>query len=75
MNTRKKSLKNRFETLHLKDRINYGYKAVIYFMLVSGIISMIVIGILFANMYNYVGKVNAADTSVKICRINVNAAA
>ena len=75
MNTQKKSLKSRFETLHLKDRINYGYKAVIYFMLVSGIISMIVIGILFANMYNYVGKVNAADTSVKICRINVNAAA
>ena len=36
---------------------------------------MIVIGILFANMYNYVGKVNAADTSVKICRINVTAAA
>ena len=36
---------------------------------------MIVIGILFANMFNYVKKVNVADTAVKICRIDVNAAA
>ena len=44
-------------------------------MLTSGLISMIVIGILFANMFNYVKKVNVADTAVKICRIDVNAAA
>ena len=61
--------------MHLQERINYGYKAVIAMTLVSGLLSMLVIGALFANMHNYVEKVNAADTAVKLCRINVNAAA
>ena len=41
----------------------------------SGLLSIVVIGVLFAYMMNYVYRVNAADQAVKICRINVNAAA
>ncbi len=61
--------------MHLKERISYGYKKVIKMMLISGVLSVLVIGILFANMMRYVEKVQRADTAVKICRINVNSAA
>ena len=44
-------------------------------MLVSGLFSIVVIGMLFANMMHYVQNVIVADQAVKICRINVNAAA
>lgn len=72
----KKGLRNtNLENMHLPDRINYGYKAVIKMMLVSGLLSILVIGVLFVNMNNYVNKVNAADIAVKHCRINVNSAA
>ena len=47
----------------------------IIMMLVSGLLSIAVIVVLFANMMNYVYRVNAADQAVKICRMNVNAAA
>lgn len=44
-------------------------------MLISGLLSVVIIGVLFANMMHYVENVNVADQAVKICRINVNAAA
>lgn len=68
-------MKKKLEDMHLKERINYGYKKVIIMMLVSGLFSIIVIGVLFANMYHYVENVAAADQAVKMCRVNVNAAA
>lgn len=68
-------MKKKLEDMHLKERINYGYKKVIIMMLVSGLFSIIVIGVLFANMYHYVENVAAADQAVKTCRVNVNAAA
>lgn len=61
--------------MQLQERINYGYRVVIMMMLLSGLVSMIVIGVLFANMSHYVSKVNAADNAVKMCRIDVNIAA
>lgn len=61
--------------MQLKERINYGYKKVIIMMLISGILSVAIIGVLFANMMRYVEKVQRADTAVKICRVDVNAAA
>ena len=64
MLSKKSTMKEKLEKMHLQERINYGYKAVIAMMLVSGLLSMVVIGVLFANMYNYVEKVNAADTAV-----------
>lgn len=67
--------KKKLEDMHLKERINYGYKKVIIMMLISGLFSIIVIGVLFANMYHYVENVAAADQAVKMCRVNVNVAA
>lgn len=69
------SMKKKLENMHLKERIDYGYRKVITMMLISGLISVVIIGVLFANMMHYVEDVNAADQAVKICRINVNAAA
>ncbi len=68
-------MKKKLEDMHLKERINYGYKKVIIMMLISGLFSIIVTGVLFANMYHYVENVAAADQAVKICRVNVNVAA
>lgn len=75
MATKKNIKKKKLENLHLKERINYGYRKVIIMMLVSGLLSIVVIGILFSNMKHYVQNVTVADQAVKICRINVNAAA
>lgn len=69
------SMKKKLENMHLKERIDYGYRKVITMMLSSGLLSVVIIGVLFANMMHYVEDVNAADQAVKICRINVNAAA
>ena len=68
-------MKKKLEDMHLQERINYGYRKVIIMMLVSGLFSIIVIGVLFSNMFNYVENVSAADQAVKMCRVNVNAAA
>ena len=68
-------MKTKLENMHLKERISYGYRKVIIMMLVSGLLSIVVIGVLFANMMHYVEDVNAADQAVKICRMDVNAAA
>lgn len=68
-------MKKKLENMHLKERIDYGYRKVITMMLSSGLLSVVIIGILFANMMHYVENVNVADQAVKICRINVNAAA
>ena len=68
-------MKKKLEDMHLQERINYGYRKVIIMMLVSGLFSIIVIGVLFANMYHYVENVSAADQAVKMCRVNVNSAA
>ena len=69
------SMKKKLENMHLKERIDYGYRKVITMILISDLLSVVIIGVLFANMMHYVEDVNAADQAVKICRINVNAAA
>ena len=75
MESEKNTMKTKLENMHLKERISYGYRKVIIMMLVSGLLSIAVIVVLFANMMNYVYRVNAADQAVKICRMDVNAAA
>ena len=75
MSSQKNTMKKKLENMLLQERINYGYRKVIKMMLISGLFSILVIGVLFANMARYVEKVTAADQAVKICRINVNAAA
>ena len=75
MMSQESMMKKKLENMHLKERIDYGYRKVITMMLISGLLSVVIIGVLFANMMHYVEDVNAADQAVKICRINVNAAA
>lgn len=75
MMSQESMMKKKLENMHLKERIDYGYRKVIAMMLISGLLSVVIIGILFANMMHYVENVNVADQAVKICRINVNAAA
>ena len=69
MPSKKNMMKKNLENLHLEERINYGYRKVIIMMLVSGLFSIVVIGM------HYVQNVTVADRAVKTCRINVNAAA
>jgi len=68
-------VKKKLENMHLQERINYGYRKVIIMMLISGLVSIIVIGALFSNMLYYINNVTVADQAVKNCRKNVNAAA
>ena len=75
MMSQESMMKKKLEYMHLKERIDYGYRKVITMMLISGLLSVVIIGVLFANMMHYVENVNVADQAVKICRINVNAAA
>ena len=75
MISQESTTKKKLENMHLKERIDYGYRKVITMMLISGLLSVVIIGVLFANMMHYVENVNVADQAVKICRINVNAAA
>ena len=75
MSSQNGMMKKKLENMHLQERINYGYKKVIIMMLVSGLVSIIVIGALFSNMLYYINNVTVADQAVKNCRKNVNAAA
>ena len=75
MLSQKNMKKTKLGNMRLQERINYGYRKVILMMLISGLLSIVVIGVLFANMLHYINNVTVADQSVKICRINVNAAA
>ena len=75
MSSQKSMMKKKLENMHLHERINYGYRKVIIMMLVSGLVSIIVIGALFSNMLYYINNVTVADQAVKNCRKNVNAAA
>lgn len=75
MSSQKSMMKKKLENMHLQERINYGYRKVIIMMLVSGLVSIIVIGALFSNMLYYINNVTVADQAVKNCRMNVNAAA
>ena len=75
MMSQESMMKKKLENMHLKERIDYGYRKVITMMLISGLLSVVIMGVLFAYMMHYVENVNVADQAVKICRINVNAAA
>lgn len=75
MSSQKSMVKKKLENMHLQERINYGYRKVIIMMLISGLVSIIVIGALFHNMLYYINNVTVADQAVKNCRKNVNAAA
>ena len=68
-------MKKKLEKMQLKESLIYGYGRVILRMIVSGVLSLIVIGLLMGNMLRYVENVERADVAVKTCRIDVNSAA
>ena len=70
-----KFVKKKIESMQLRERIKYGYKKVIILMIISGLLSIIAIGLLLTSVINYVGIINASDIAVKMCRVDVNAAA
>ena len=61
MSSQKDKMKKELENMHLQERINYGYRKVIIMMLISGLLSIVVIGVLFANMVHYIEDVTVAD--------------
>lgn len=70
-----KFVKKKIESMQLRERIKYGYKKVIILMIISGLLSIIAVGMLLSSVINYVGIINASDIAVKMCRVDVNAAA
>lgn len=65
----------KFDSMKMKQKLNFGYAVVIGLMIVSGIVSIIGMAFLFGNMNSYVNGAQRADTAVKICRLNINIAA
>ena len=45
MSSKKGAMKKKLENMHLGERINYGYRMVITMMLISGLLSIAVIGV------------------------------
>lgn len=68
-------MKEKMEKMQLKKRLAHGYNLVIRIMLVVSVLSLVAILTLFWNMRRYVQNVASTDTAVKICQININAAA
>ena len=54
MLSQKNMTKKKLENMHLQERIDHGYRTVIRMMLISGLFSIVVIGILFANMQHHI---------------------
>lgn len=66
---------NKLKKMNLKKRLNFGYRLVVILMIISGLLSIVSLANLYLNLTDYVNGAQRADTAVKICRINVNAAA
>jgi len=69
------SMLEKFKDLNIKKKLNRGYSLVIAMMCLSGIISIIALGLLDSSLNKFVNRINRADTAVKICRIDINIAA
>lgn len=61
--------------MKIKKRLNFGYVVVIILMVLSGIFSIISLGVLKGSLDDFVNGSNRADTAVKMCRIEINIAA
>ncbi len=65
----------KLEHMKLRQKLNFGYAVVIGLMVISGIFSIVGLGMLFGSFNNYVNGSQKADTAVKMCRIDINIAA
>ena len=72
MNSKKN---DKIKQMPLKKRLKFGYSQITRTMMISGMISLVVIFLLLGNMLRYVQNVDRADQAVKVCEININAAA
>lgn len=68
-------MKDRLKKMKLSKRLNYGYAIVIAIMVLSGIMSIIGLGVIFGNFKSYVSTVNRADSAAKQSIIDINIAA
>lgn len=64
----------KLDRMTLKTKLNVSYSVVIGMMVISGIISLLALGMLFGTLSHYINTVQKADTSVKNCRIDLNVA-
>lgn len=65
----------KLDRMKLKGKLNFGYAVVIGIMVLSGLFSIIGLGVLYGNLHQYIYGAQSADTAVKICIIDVNIAA
>ncbi len=72
---RRADMTNKFKDKNIKQKLNYGYGIVIVLMVISGLFSMIGLGILDKSLTDFINGANRADTAVKIIRIDTNIAA
>lgn len=68
-------MRKKFETMNIKQKLNFGYTIVIIFMIISGIVSVTGLALLDNGLGTFINGANAADTAVKMCRIDINIAA
>lgn len=68
-------MRKKFETMNVKQKLNFGYLVVIIFMIISGIVNIIGLAVLDRGLNNYIDGASAANTAVKMCRIDINIAA
>lgn len=68
-------MQKKLERMKLKKKIEFGYAVVIGMMILSGLFSILSIGLLYGKFNSYIDGAQRADTAVKICRIDVNIAA
>ena len=57
------------------EKLNKGYNIVIVLMVISGLVSILGMGLLQRSLTSFVEGSNTADTGVKMCRIDINIAA
>lgn len=65
----------KLDDMNLKKKLSFGYMVVIVLMIISGIISIVGLGILYGNFRDYTNKTQRADMAAKICISDVNIAA
>lgn len=65
----------KLDGMKLKKKLNFSYAVVIGLMIISGLFSVVGLGIMYGTFQSYVNGAQRADTAVKQCRISINIAA
>ena len=65
----------KIDGMKIREKLKFGYSLVIGLMVVIAVFSIIGLFFVQGKMNDYINGAQAADTAVKQCRINMNAAA